>query len=66
MTLNESEILPWESKINLESFGTFRGLLFHQPITGRELFLEARYVLRALELIENMKLSHLTKHTYMI
>ena len=52
MTLNKSEILPWESKINLESFRTFRGLLFHQPITGRELFLEAWYVLPALELIE--------------
>ena len=56
--LNDTKVIlnnqdgPLDSfRINLESFRTFRGLLFHKKHYWKRNFLEARYILTALNIL---------------
>ena len=43
LSLNESKLFPWSSRISLVPLRTFRGHLFSKPVTGQELFLVVFY-----------------------
>ena len=43
LTLNESKLFPWSSRISLVPFRIFRGSLFPKPVTGQELFFGGSY-----------------------
>ena len=53
MILNDQEGHSDSFRINVESFRTFRDLLFHQQITGRAPVLKAWYILLALGDLKN-------------
>ena len=41
--------ITWTHKISLESFRSFRGPLFHKPVTGQEFFFNVSYSKPALK-----------------
>ena len=55
LSVNESKLFPWSSRIILIPFRTFRGPLFSKPVTGQELFLVVSYSKPALEFTTKFK-----------